>query len=115
MNWFTLDIYNFFYVVIAFLLFFGIGLLLYAFGHFIAPPFKKLPGKISSYACGEDIPGGEILFDYNLFMHIAIFFTVLDAVALLVATFAWRGSISIGIVYMLGVVISLFALLEIER
>jgi NADH:ubiquinone oxidoreductase subunit 3 (subunit A) len=59
-------------------------LLLYFLGKRMAPhnPTKE---KLKSYACGEDIPGGQQQFYPNMFIF-AIYFTIFDILAFVIAT-----------------------------
>ncbi len=59
-------------------------LLLYWLGKRMAPhnPSKE---KLKSYACGEDIEGGQQQFYPNAFIF-AIYFTIFDILAFIIAT-----------------------------
>jgi len=59
-------------------------LLLYWLGRRMAPhnPNKE---KLKSYACGEDIEGGQQQFYPNAFIF-AIYFTIFDILAFIIAT-----------------------------
>jgi NADH:ubiquinone oxidoreductase subunit 3 (subunit A) len=59
-------------------------LLLYWLGRRMAPrnPNKN---KLKSYACGEDIVGGQQQFYPNAFIY-AIYFTIFDILAFVIAT-----------------------------
>jgi len=59
-------------------------LLLYWLGKRMAPhnPTKE---KLKSYACGEDIEGGQQQFYPNVFIF-AIYFTIFDILAFIIAT-----------------------------
>jgi len=59
-------------------------LLIYLLGRQLAPrnPNKE---KLKSYACGEDMPGGQTQFYPNAFIF-AIYFTIFDILAFVLAT-----------------------------
>lgn len=68
-----------------------IVLLLYWIGKRIAPnnPSKE---KLTTYACGEDIPGVKTQFHSHLLRY-AVYFTIFDIIAFILATsmgiFGW--------------------------
>jgi NADH:ubiquinone oxidoreductase subunit 3 (subunit A) len=61
------------------------GWLLYAFGKAIAPPMRAVGGKLTTYACGENVEGDSFPTAYHLF-HAAFIFTLLDVIALVLGT-----------------------------
>jgi hypothetical protein len=67
-------------------------------------------GKLSTYACGEDIPGKKVQYSYHLF-HFAFFFTVLHVAALVIATVPSGSIAMVGIVYLLIALIAVVVLL----
>lgn len=71
---------------VAFLLFLGAAALLYGLGSRLAPKLRGVGGKLTTYACGEDIPGVKVQFGFRLFFFIALFFTMMHVAALVVAT-----------------------------
>jgi len=71
---------------VAFLIFLGLAALLYAAGRGMAPKLNKAGGKLTTYACGEDIPGTKVQFGYRLFFFVALFFTMMHVAALVIAT-----------------------------
>ncbi|HEQ79298.1 MAG TPA: hypothetical protein ENN76_03425 [Euryarchaeota archaeon] len=84
-----------------------IGYLIYLFGGKLA--FKGTPseGKLTSYACGEDIPGMKLKQKYSMF-HVAFFFTMLHVAVLLFATLPklpgeLENAYFLGLVYLMGV------------
>ncbi|MEO0124586.1 MAG: NADH-quinone oxidoreductase subunit A [candidate division WOR-3 bacterium] len=96
---------------IAFLIFLGIFYLIYWLGSLMAPKMKKTPGKVSTYACGEDIPGTKIQFGYRLFFYVALFFTMMHVATLVVATIP-KGAVALfGIFYLAMIFISVLALI----
>jgi len=95
---------------IAFLIFLLIGYLIYRLSRALGPKPSVVEGKLSAYACGEDIPGRKVQPGYHLF-HFAFFFTVLHVAALVIATVP-SGSIAlVGIVYLLIALIAVVVLL----
>ncbi len=58
--------------------------LLYLLGRRIAPR-NPTPAKLKSYACGEDMEGGQVQFYPNTFIF-AIYFTIFDILAFILAT-----------------------------
>ena len=69
-------------------------------------------GKRKAYACGENIDGNRIRPDYTQFFQFAFFFTIMDVVALMVATVPEGnpGYIGMAIFYLVSAVIGLFIL-----
>ena len=70
----------------AFFLFLALASLLYLLGKRMAPKLNRVGGKLTTYACGEDIPGVKIQFGYRLFFFVALFFTIMHVAALMIAT-----------------------------
>jgi NADH:ubiquinone oxidoreductase subunit 3 (subunit A) len=79
--------------VIAFALVLGFALLLYAVGRRMAPPGKKSKDKESTYACGEDVPSGNVQFYIHRF-YFAVFFVIFEAAAFMIFTGITGGSIT---------------------
>lgn len=69
------------FVVILFVL-----TLLYIFAGKLSAKGKKSKDKISTYACGEDIPGFKFQFGYELFFVFGLFFTIIHVAVLVIAT-----------------------------
>jgi hypothetical protein len=98
------------YPPIAFLIFLLIGYLIYRLSRALGPKPSMEEGKLSTYACGEDIPVKKVQYAYHLF-HFAFFFTVLHVAALVIATVP-SGSIAlVGIIYLLIALIAVVVLL----
>jgi hypothetical protein len=96
---------------IAFIVLLLVGYLVYRLGAASGPKPVKQDGKLSSYACGEDIPGKKVQHGYHLF-HFAFFFTVLHVAALVIATVP-SGSIAlVGIVYLVAALAAVAILLN---
>lgn len=71
---------------IAFVIFLVVlGIFSIVVGKFSPKPAMN-KGKVSTYACGEDIPGFKFQFGYSLFFIFALFFTVMHVAALVIAT-----------------------------
>jgi NADH:ubiquinone oxidoreductase subunit 3 (subunit A) len=78
--------------VIAFILVLGFVLLLYALGRRMAPAGKKTKDKESTYACGEDVPPGNVQFYIHRF-YFAVFFVIFEAAAFIIFTGITGGTI----------------------
>ncbi len=96
---------------VAFFLILAVSILLYLLGKRMAPKLTKTGGKLTSYACGEDIPGAKIQFGYRLFFFIALFFTIMHVAALVIATVP-AGKIALfAALYLAVVFLSILALI----
>jgi len=96
---------------VAFVLILAISGLLYLLGKRMAPKLTNTGGKLTSYACGEDIPGTKIQFGYRLFYFVALFFTIMHVAALVIAT-APAGKIALfAVLYLAVVFLSILALI----
>ncbi|HEX7319792.1 MAG TPA: hypothetical protein VF399_05485 [bacterium] len=93
---------------VVFLLFFY---LLYYIGSLMAPKLKNVGGKLTSYACGEDVPGVKVQFGYRLFFFIALFFTMMHVAALVVATLPTGPIVIFGLFYLGMIFLSVLALI----
>ena len=82
-DWFT-TFSNFGAFLLAFGIILIIVLLLYWVGRRIAPsnPNKE---KLTTYACGEDVPGVKTQFHSQLLRY-AVYFTIFDITAFVLAT-----------------------------
>ena len=95
---------------VAFVLFLIAATLLYRLGRRMAPKLNNVGGKLTSYACGEDMPGTKIQFGYRLFFFVALFFTIMHVAALVIATVP-SGKIVLFAVFYLGIIfLSILAL-----
>ena len=99
-----------FWPPVAFGIFFLIGYLIYRSGGAMGLKTKIEGGKLTTYACGEDIPGQKVQPGYHLF-HFAFFFTVLHVAALIIATVASGGIALLGILYLLITLVAVVILL----
>ena len=95
---------------VAFLLFLGAAALLYGLGARLAPKLRGVGGKLTTYACGEDIPGVKIQFGYRLFFFVALFFTIMHVAALVIATVPSGKIIFFAVFYLLMIFLSIMAL-----
>jgi len=96
---------------VAFIVFLLLFYLLYGLGSLMAPKMKNVGGKLTSYACGEDIPGQKIQFGYRLFFFIALFFTMMHVAALVVATLPSGPIVLFGVFYLGMIFLSVLALI----
>jgi len=71
--------------VVVFMVYLGVGILLYKAGTMLAPPLRDAGWKLSSYACGEVAPEKKVRPNYN-FYHVAYLFTILHVGALVTCT-----------------------------
>lgn len=95
----------------AFFLILAAVALVYLLGKRMAPKLSRTAGKLTSYACGEDVPGAKIQFGYRLFYFVALFFTIMHVAALVIATVP-AGKIALFAVFYLAVVfLSILALI----
>ncbi len=96
---------------VAFILILIVSILLYLLGKRMAPKLTKSGGKLTSYACGEDIPGTKVQFGYRLFFFVALFFTIMHVAALVIATVP-AGKIALfAVLYLAVVFLSVLALI----
>ncbi|MCX6566836.1 MAG: NADH-quinone oxidoreductase subunit A [Candidatus Aminicenantes bacterium] len=96
---------------VAFFLILAVACLLYLLGKRMAPKLTKTGGKLTSYACGEDMPGAKIQFGYRLFYFVALFFTIMHVAALVIATVP-AGKIALfAVLYLAVVFLSILALI----
>ena len=96
---------------VAFLVFLGAALLLYALGKKMGPKLTDVGGKLTTYACGEDIPGVKIQFGYRLFFFIALFFTIMHVATLVIATVPSGKIVFFAVFYLLMIFLSILALI----
>ena len=99
-----------FWPPIVFGIFFLIAYLIYRTGGALGSETKVEGGKLTTYACGEDMPGQKVQPGYHLF-HFAFFFTILHVAALVIATVASGGIAILGILYLVITLIAVVILL----
>jgi NADH-quinone oxidoreductase subunit A len=95
---------------VAFVLFLAAAGLLYGLGRRMAPKLNKVGGKLTSYACGEDMPGAKIQFGYRLFFFVALFFTIMHVAALVLATVPAGKIVLFAALYLAVIFLSIMAL-----
>jgi NADH-quinone oxidoreductase subunit A len=95
---------------IAFVVFLAVAFGLYAVGRGMAPKLTKAGGKLTTYACGENIPGVKVQFGYRLFFYIALFFTMMHVAVLVIATVPSGKIVFFALFYLIMIVLSLTAL-----
>jgi NADH:ubiquinone oxidoreductase subunit 3 (subunit A) len=95
---------------VAFLLFLAFASLLYLLGKRLAPKLNRAGGKLTTYACGEDIPGVKVQFGYRLFFFIALFFTIMHVAALMIATVPGGKIVWFAVFYLAVIFLSIMAL-----
>ncbi len=95
---------------LAFVLFLLIAFLLYRLGKGMAPKLNKTGGKLTTYACGEDIPGTKVQFGYRLFFFVALFFTIMHVAALMIATVPSGKIVWFAVLYLAVIFLSIMAL-----
>ena len=95
---------------VAFFVFLGAAFGLYALGRGMAPKLTNTGGKLTTYACGEDIPGVKIQFGYRLFFFIALFFTMMHVAVLVIATVPSGKIAFFAVFYLLMIFLSIMAL-----
>jgi NADH-quinone oxidoreductase subunit A len=95
---------------VSFLFFLGTAFALYGLGSKMAPKLTKVGGKLTTYACGEDIPGVKIQFGYRLFFFVALFFTMMHVAVLVIATVPSGKIVFFAVFYLFMIFLSVMAL-----
>ena len=95
---------------VAFVLFLAVAILVYLLGKRMAPKMTRTGGKLTSYACGEDIPGTKVQFGYRLFFFIALFFTIMHVATLIIATVPAGKIVWFAVLYLAVIFLSIMAL-----
>jgi NADH-quinone oxidoreductase subunit A len=95
---------------VAFFVFLAAAFGLYALGRGMAPKLTKVGGKLTTYACGENIPGVKVQFGYRLFFFIALFFTMMHVAVLVVATVPDGAIAFFALFYLVMIVLSVMSL-----
>jgi NADH-quinone oxidoreductase subunit A len=96
---------------LAFLFFLAVFYLIYFLAGKMAPKLNAVGGKLKTYHCGEDIPGGKPQFGYKLFFFIALFFTMMHVAALVVATLPSGPTAFLGLFYLGMIFLAVLALI----
>jgi len=71
---------------IAFLTALIVSVVFYWIGGKIAPHGKKTPGKLATYACGEEYPSEKLQLNVQRFFIYAVYFMIFDILAFILAT-----------------------------
>ena len=96
---------------VAFFFFLAFAFLLYALGRKMAPGLKPSKGKLSTYACGEDIPGVKVQFGFRLFYTFALFFTIMHVAALGISSVPVGKKGFFAIIYLATIFLAILALI----
>jgi len=99
----------------AFLIFLVFFSVFYVLAGRISAAGKASQGKVTAYACGEDIPGFKFRFGFKMFFLVALFFTIMHVAALVVATVPGGPLNFLGIVYLTIVFLGITALVIREK
>jgi NADH-quinone oxidoreductase subunit A len=97
---------------VAFFFFLAMAYLLYALGKAMAPKLNRAGGKLTTYACGENIPGVKVQFGFRLFYTFALFFTIMHVAALVIATIPIGKIVYFAIIYLAMIFLSIMALIS---
>ena len=97
---------------VAFLIILGVLVIFYILVDRFSPKPEKSKGKLSSYACGENMPGFKFQFGYSLFFIFALFFTVMHVAVLVIAMLPARApEVYFGIFYLIAIFLCVCGLL----
>jgi NADH-quinone oxidoreductase subunit A len=95
---------------VAFFVFLAAAAALYGLGKAMAPKMTKTGGRLTTYACGENIPGAKVQFGYRLFYFIALFFTMMHVAVLVIATVPRGKIVFFALFYLIMIFLSVTAL-----
>ena len=93
---------------IAFLLYLGLAGILYLIGRALAGPSQASPEKTKTYSSGEVLPSQVTAPGYRPFFVVALFFAIVHLGMLVLGS---GGFTPITIIYMIGLIFSLLALI----
>ena len=93
---------------VAFLIYLALAGILYGLGRMLAGPEQTTPLKSSTYASGEAPPTRAAAPGYRPFFVVALFFAILHLGVLVLGV---GGITPIAIVYLVGLVLALLALI----
>ena len=93
---------------VAFLIYFLLAGVLYGFGRVLAGPSHATPIKLSTYSSGETPPTQMASPGYRPFFVVALFFAILHLGILVLGS---SGMNSIALVYLIGIMLALLALI----
>jgi NADH:ubiquinone oxidoreductase subunit 3 (subunit A) len=85
--------------LVVFIVYLGVGALVYEAGKVLAPPLRDAGWKLSAYACGEVAPEKKVRPNYN-FYHVAYLFTILHVGALVTCTAFGLTTYSLPLIYL---------------
>lgn len=99
-----------FYPPITFFIFLIIGSLIHILSKALRPKSTLGDEKLTTYACGENIPGRKVKHSYHFF-RFAFLFTILHIAVLIIATVP-KGIVAIlGIAYLIIILLTVIVLL----
>ena len=85
--------------LVVFIVYVGVGALVYAAGKMLAPPLRDAGWKLAAYACGEVAPEKKVRPNYN-FYQVAYLFTILHVGALVTCTAFGLTAYSLPLIYL---------------
>lgn len=89
---------------------------LYRLGGLLAAGGEEHADKHQPYACGEDLLPPEAQLTYQAFFQLALMFSLLHLATLVISTLPQGGtSRRVALVYLLGIVASVFVLMKDEE
>jgi len=97
---------------VAFFFFLAMAFMLYGLGKAMAPKLNRTGGKLTTYACGENIPGIKVQFGFRLFYVFALFFTIMHVAALVIATIPVGKVVFLAIIYLAMIFLAIIALIS---
>jgi NADH:ubiquinone oxidoreductase subunit 3 (subunit A) len=98
---------------IAFLIILALVMIAYRALRAVSPKTEQATGTRKAYGCGEDWPEHRVRPDYSRYFIFAFFFTIMHAVAMMVATIpraASIGTLAMAIAFVSAAILSLFIL-----
>lgn len=97
---------------VAFFFFLAMAFMLYGLGKAMAPKLNRTGGKLTTYACGENIPGIKVQFGFRLFYVFALFFTIMHVAALIIATIPVGKVVFLAVIYLAMIFLAIIALIS---
>lgn len=95
----------------AFLIFFAVFTVIYFLAGALAAKGRKSGGKLTTYACGENIDSSKFQFGYEFFFLFAIFFTIMHVTVLVIATLPGGTIAFFGLFYLIMISIAVATLI----
>lgn len=99
------------YPPISFVIFLIVGYFIYSFSKALRPKSTMGEEKLTTYACGENIPGRKVKHSYHFF-RFAFFFTILHIAVLIIATVRSGLTALLGIAYLIVLLLVVVILLN---